>query len=271
MARPRVSGLSHRRQATMVKPVEVGSTSSVLRRWPLVWRLAAVATGVLPLCEAVCARRQPRFRLLSAPGVIAVTVTVIYSVHAISWLTPQSFGGLRIGSHLVKVVLRAFTNLAQVASVCSAPALASLRARFVSAADLTATLSDVFAPPTVYYLAHTVLISMLVVAMSDSRPQTAIFVADVTLLSVRSALLVAVLCQGGQRLEEAARRPAELLLRHPPEDPAAAAEAARLVALVNWLRPAAVAPGVFSINRQLLGSTVAGYMTYMVVLVQMGE
>ena len=82
------------------------------------------------------------------------------------------------------------------------------------------------------------------------------------------ALFAVLLCQHGQRLEEAARRPALLLLRRPPRRPEPAAEAARLVALVEALRPAAAA-GDFRVNSRLLVSVVAGFVTYLVVLLQM--
>ena len=430
-----------------MKTIHPDQSPSVLRRCPVAWRLATVATGVLPLCGAVRASRQPRHRLLSVPCALSVLVTLVGSVHSISWLMPHSFASVNIGSQLVKVVLRFFTNVAQVVSlwlmalrgpqladllaelnralatyrsrrskpagrklihevivglffveaalliwmtskeplaasstqlplifmnfgellkvcrgiclvwfftflmqVCTelfgdisadierivrrdtlstpgvlppsdqhlghpdqkrkgsltfsaapsgappadlsgdlpiisadrltvsqspcpgaAPSLAALRARLTAVADLTSSLSSVYAMPAVCYMVHAVLISMLVVALLDSMTHSTENLLSIFLVSARSALLATLLCQSGQRLEEAARRPAELLLRHPPQEPAAAAEAARLVALVEWLRPAAAAHGLFNINRQLLGSALAGYLTYMVVLIQMSQ
>ena len=437
----------------MKKPVNAPATPSVLSRWPLVWRLIAVVTGVLPLSGVIRGRRQPRYRLLSLPAAAGALMALTCTVHGISWLTPRSLDDMGLSSALVKVLLRSFTNLSHVASIwllalrgremarllrkldrvlgmfggrrspktarldlmllmvaamilfqvvfsvwkiidagnpfamtitplpnifmqvveipkmcrglclvavlvflmriCTEmfdsitddierlvhPAdpsprrpspysseeifghlpshnkttplptaanpsgdlprslpddlsvlsvdhlteprpprppvstchdLALLRARFTAAADVTAALGGVFALPTLLYLAHVTLISMLMMARMEVSVLSVDGLLSVGPVSGEAALGLTLLCQRGQRLEEAARRPVELLLRHPPQETAAAAEADRLVTLAQWLRPAAAAHGLFNINKQLLGSALAGYLTYLIVLVQMG-
>ena len=146
--------------------------------------------------------------------------------------------------------------------------LVCLRKRYLAAADATASFSAVYVLPALGLLVKMVA---LVVANWTSQPAIlpgwrAIWMASIGLEMTMFAVL---LCLHGQRLEEAARRPALLLLRHPPRHPEAAAEAAHLVALVEALRPAAAATGDFSINIRLLVSVVAGFITYLVVLLQM--
>ena len=145
--------------------------------------------------------------------------------------------------------------------------LAGLRERYLAAADATAAFSAVYVLPALLLLGYGV--ALVIERYTNLPPDPA---TEDTVWMVWAGLEMAVfavlLCHHGQRLEEAARRPALLLLRHPPRHPQAAAEAARLVTLVEALRPAA-SSGQFSINSRLLVSVTAGFVTYLVVLLQM--
>ena len=143
--------------------------------------------------------------------------------------------------------------------------LAGLRERYLAAADATASFSAVYVLPALCLLVHRVaLVIALWTSLSTSEHPMIIIWAGLEL-----AMFAVLLCLHGQWLEEAARRPLLLLLRRPPRHPEAAAEAARLVALVEALRPGAAAAGSFNINSRLLVSVVVGFVTYLVVLLQM--
>ena len=142
---------------------------------------------------------------------------------------------------------------------------AGLRERYLAAADATACFSAIYALPALSLLVHRMaLVIALWTSLATLESPMVIVWAGLEL-----AVFAALLCLHGQWLEEAARRPLLLLLRRPPRHPEAAAEATRLVALVEALRPGAVAAGSFSINSSLLGSVVVGFVTYLVVLLQM--
>ncbi|KAF0304300.1 hypothetical protein FJT64_002781 [Amphibalanus amphitrite] len=143
--------------------------------------------------------------------------------------------------------------------------LSALRERYIQAADATAAVSAMYALPTLCELLHfvTLLISALVVQVTPSPPA-------LVYRCVWTTALVALLSHHGQRLQEAASRPARLLLRAAPAaDAATEAQVGRLVALVRELQPAFSAGGVGSINGRLLVSVSAGFVTYLVVLLQM--
>ena len=143
--------------------------------------------------------------------------------------------------------------------------LAGLRERYLAAADATASFSAVFALPALCLLVHEVVSAIAHWTSHAALQHPALIVWTVLELAVFAVLL----CLHGQWLEEAARRPLLLLLRRPPRHPEAAAEAGRLVALVEALRPGAAAAGSFSINSHQLVSVVVGFVTYLVVLLQM--
>ena len=143
--------------------------------------------------------------------------------------------------------------------------LAGLRERYLAAADATASFSAVFALPALCLLVHEVA-SAIAHWTSFSALQSTL---TIVWTGLEMAVFAVLLCLHGQWLEEAARRPLLLLLRRPPRHPEVAAEAARLVALVEALRPRAAAAGSFSINSSLLVSVVVGFVTYLVVLLQM--
>ena len=145
--------------------------------------------------------------------------------------------------------------------------LAGLRERYLAAADATASFSAVYVLPALCLLVHGVALAIAY--------WTALSVLEQPMLIIWSGFEMAVfavlLCLHGQWLEEAARRPLLLLLRRPPRHPEAAAEATRLMALVEALRPGAAAAGSFNINSRLLVSVVVGFVTYLVVLLQMSD
>ena len=143
--------------------------------------------------------------------------------------------------------------------------LASLRERYLAAADATASFSAVYVLPALCLLVNRVAFAVAYwMSFSDTKS-----VMMVVLSGLHMAVFAVLLCYHGQCLEEAARRPALLLLRRPPLHPEAAAEAARLMTAVEVLRPAASVAGGFSINIRLLVSVVAGFVTYLIVLLQM--
>ena len=143
--------------------------------------------------------------------------------------------------------------------------LAGLRERYLAAADATASFSAVYVLPTLCFQVYCVVAAIAY--------WTALSVLEQPMLIIWSGFEMAVfavlLCLHGQWLEEAARRPLLLLLRRPPRHPEAAAEAARLLALVEALRPGATAADSFNINSRLLVSVVVGFVTYLVVMLQM--
>ena len=141
-------------------------------------------------------------------------------------------------------------------------ALAGLRERYLAAADATAAFSAAYGMPALCALVYEVgrNVSSWSRLKAASGGEDAVVAAQVSITLVMFAVL---LCLNGQRLEEAARRPALLLLRHPESSP----EAARLVALVEGLRPAVTA-GQVAVNSRLLGSVAFGFLTYMVVVTQ---
>ena len=147
-----------------------------------------------------------------------------------------------------------------------ADSLSSLRVRYLVVADVTAAYSGVYALPTVCDLLHSVTLLMSWLVVPSPPPQ---IVALMSCQAVHATVFSALLCRHGQRLEEAGRRQARLLLRSPPSAQDAQAEAGRLVALVEELRPVVGAPGVYSFNSQLMVTAVVGFVTYLVVLLQM--
>ena len=152
-------------------------------------------------------------------------------------------------------------------AVSLADALAGLRERYLAAADATAAFSAVYVLPALCLLVCDVAASVARCSMlTASSGGEAVFWAVWSGLAV--AVFAALLCLHGQQLETAAGQPALLLLRRPPRSSEAAAEAARLVALVQGLRPAA-AVGDVSLSGRLLGTVAVGFVTYLVVLLQM--
>ena len=150
--------------------------------------------------------------------------------------------------------------------LCSAD-ISAIRLRYLTISDALTAFNDVYALPSLLHLCYkisTLLGQLTMPAGSlsgDWKLRTAF-------LGLETALFVVLLCQHGQLLEDAARRPALLLLRNPLGKPAAAEEAARLVALTDALRPSAGTAGI-PINGSLLATTLAGFVTYLVVLRQM--
>ena len=132
--------------------------------------------------------------------------------------------------------------------------LAGLRERYLAAADATASFSAVYVLPALCLLVHEVALAI--------AHWTSLSILESPMVLVWAGFELAVfavlLCLHGQWLEEAARRPLLLLLRRPPRHPEAAAEATRLMALVEALRPGAAAAGSFNINSRLLVSVVVG-------------
>ena len=143
--------------------------------------------------------------------------------------------------------------------------LAGLRERYLVATNATTCFNTVYLLPTQCFFVHKVALALAQWTSVSALEHPMVIVLEGMDLAVFAVLL----CLHGQWLEEAARRPLLLLLRRPPRHPEAAAEAAHLVALVEALRPGATAAGSFNINSRLLVSVVLGFVTYLVVPLQM--
>ncbi|KAF0295963.1 hypothetical protein FJT64_006568 [Amphibalanus amphitrite] len=152
------------------------------------------------------------------------------------------------------------------AAASRAHVLAGLRERYLAAADATAAFSEVYVMPAICLLVYGVAINVLRLShLSACGLEHTVWSVS---SSVTTAVFATLLCAHGQRLEEAAARPAVLLLRQPPSGPQSAVEAAHLLTLADGLRPAAAA-GCIRVNGSLLCSMTVSFVTYLVVLLQM--
>ncbi|KAF0313474.1 hypothetical protein FJT64_016009 [Amphibalanus amphitrite] len=209
-----------------------------LAGWPAPWRVAAVLTGGLPVVGALSRTPPYQYRLCSAPAALAVVAGALLVFNAASYLSP------------------------------AAATIACQRTLFLAAADATALFSGTYALLALCVVGqHTAVTIAELGTLSVARPFDAV-TGYVLWSAAEAAVLAALLCLQGQRLEEAAGRPAALLLRWPPRQAAAAAEAGRLVALSDALRPSVSVTSGSSINSGLLASLATVAITYLVVLLQ---
>ena len=185
------------------------------------------------------------------------------------WSAPAT--RVRCSSSGVQVALLTISTGAAPAVPAEEPArLRTLHGRYCAAVSALEAFNSALALPALLAtLGWFVLAASLVAIGSGSLSAGSgggpLVHAELLDALVQAAAHGAALCWAGQRLEEAARRPAELLLRAAP----AGAWAAQLVHLMQFLQPALTVPGLISINIRLLLSVTVGFVTYTVVLLQM--
>ncbi|KAF0294259.1 hypothetical protein FJT64_008063 [Amphibalanus amphitrite] len=211
------------------------------------------------------------FGWCSVPAALGLINAAAVTTFAAFWMSTYSAKMYHFNNSFMSFSLDAPAAATLTEESGPSPArLRALHSRYCAAVSAVDAFNSVLALPALLItLSWFVLAASLVTIGSARRAagagQDPLVLAQLLGTLVQALGHGAALCWAGQRLEEAARRPAELLLRAAP----AGAWADQLVRLVELLRPALSVPGLLNINSRLLLSVTVGFGTYTVVLLQM--